>query len=79
MPLVGLNHRQPILHMSNLMVHCYSIDESINQFSICYMINPSLHFNKVFIEQVEKCLSATFNENTMETIKDCLIKKNTCV
>ena len=53
MPLVGVNHCQPILHMSKIMVHCYSIDESINQFSICYMINPSLHFNKVFREQLE--------------------------
>ena len=43
------------------MAHCYSMDESMNQFAICYMINPSLNFNKVFREQVEICLSATFN------------------
>ena len=30
MPLVGVNHYQPILHMSKKMVHCYSIYESIN-------------------------------------------------
>ena len=35
------------------MVHIYSIDDSINQFSIDYIINPSLHVNKVFREQVE--------------------------
>ena len=65
MPLVGVNHRQPILHMSKIMVHCYSIDESINQFAIGYMINPPLQFNKVFREKVERCLSATFHEDTM--------------
>ena len=33
------------------------------------MINPTLHVNKVFREQVEKCLRATFNENAMKNIK----------
>ena len=47
--LVGVNHRQPILIFSKRMVHIYSIDDSINQFAIGYMINPSLHFNKTFI------------------------------
>ena len=46
--LVGVNHRQPILYMSKIMVHFYSIDENINQFSIGYIINPSLYFNKLF-------------------------------
>ena len=48
MPLLGVNHRQPILHKSKLMVHCYSTDESINQFAIGYMINPELNCNQVF-------------------------------
>ena len=48
MPLVGLNHRQPTFCMSKIMVHCYSTDESINQFSIDYMINLSLNCKKVF-------------------------------
>ena len=43
MPLVGVNNFQPILHMSKIMVNCYSTDETINQFSIGYMINPSLN------------------------------------
>ena len=34
MTLVGVNHRQPILHMSKIMFHCYSIDESINLLAI---------------------------------------------
>ena len=53
MPLVGLNHRQPIFHTSKIMVQCYTIDETINPFSIGYMINPSINFNKVFRIKVE--------------------------
>ena len=41
MPFVGVNHRQPILHISKIIVRWYSIDEIINQFVIGYMINPS--------------------------------------
>ena len=40
MPLVGVNHCPPILHMSKIMVHIYSIDDRINQFEFFYMINP---------------------------------------
>ena len=65
--------------MSKIMVRCYSTDESINQFAIGCMINPSLKCNKVFREQVEKFLSVSFHENTMETIKYCLRKKYKCV
>ena len=39
--------------MFKRVFHFYSMDESVNQFGIGYMINPSLHFNKVFREQVE--------------------------
>ena len=52
-PLVGVNHIQPILHISKIMVHCYSTDENINQFEISYTINPSLNCNKIFRIQVE--------------------------
>ena len=52
--LVGLIHCQPILHISKIMVHFYSTYETINQFAIGYMINPSLNCNKVYREQVEK-------------------------
>ena len=52
MPWVGVNHCQPILNISKIMVHCYSIDEGINQFAIGYMLNPPLNSNKVFREKV---------------------------
>ena len=61
------------------MVHLYSIDEQMIQSEIGYMINPSLHINKVFREQVEKCLRATFHPNTMEIIRNFTRKKDTCI
>ena len=79
LPLVGVNNLQPILHTSKIMVHCYTIDENINQFAIGYMINPSLKFNNVFRIKFEKCLSLSFYARTMKTIKYCLTNKNTCV
>ena len=53
LPLVGVNHRQPILHMFKIIVHIYSRNEGVDKFSIGYMLNPSLHGNNLFIEQVE--------------------------
>ena len=66
--LVGVNNCQPILHMSKIMIRYYSTDETINQFSIDCMINPSLDCNKVFSVQVEKCLSFSFSSSTMCSI-----------
>ena len=65
--------------MSKIMVHCYHTYESINQFEIGYMINPSLNCNKVFRVKYEKWLSVSLHEKKMETIKDFLRKNNTCV
>ena len=76
MPLLEVNHRKSILHMSKIMVYYYSTDESINIFAIGYMINPSLNCNKVFREQVEKILIILFHDNKIETVKDCLSTNN---
>ena len=54
LPLLGINHRQPLIHMSKILVCIYTTEKKINQFSIGYMTNPSLRVNKVFREQVEK-------------------------
>ena len=78
MPLLGVNNRRPIFQMFKRMVHCYYTDESINQFLIGYIINPSLNCNKVFREKVENYVSVSFHKNTMKTINDCLRKNNTC-
>ena len=79
LPLIGVTHCLPILHMSKIMVYIYTTDEKINQFVIGYMINLSLHTNKVFREKVKKCLRATFNENKMENIIDVMKNKDTWV
>ena len=51
------------------MVHIYTKEKTIHQFEIACMINPSLHFNNVFREQVQKFLGCSFSFNTMKTIK----------
>ena len=61
------------------MVHIYTTGKTINPFAIVYMIKPSLKFNNAFRIQVEKCLSLSFVATTMETIKECMRKKNTYV
>ena len=54
MQIVGVNHRLPILHMSKKMVHIYTTDKTVRQIDIGYMVNLSLHINKMFKTQVEK-------------------------
>ena len=52
MPIVGVNCRLTILHMSKIMVHIYTTENIVNQFVIGYMINYSLNINKMFKTQV---------------------------
>ena len=68
MPIVGVNNRLPILHISKRKVHIYTTGKTINQFAISYMINPSLKFNNAFRKKVEKCLGDYFSIITMETV-----------
>ena len=79
MPIVGVNHCLRILHLFKILVHIYTTENTINQFSIGYMINPSIHFNKVFKTQVQKCLGCSFSIKTIKTIKKCLMKNNTFI
>ena len=78
-PIVGVNHRLAILHLSKRMVHNYTTEKTIHQFTIGYMINPSLNFNKIFRTQVENFLGCSFSNLIMKTIKNCLMNKNTSV
>ena len=43
------------------MVYFYTIDDHNDRFAIGYNSNPSLRINKVFREQVENFLGATFH------------------
>ena len=76
MAIAGVNHRLPILHLSKIMVHIYSTENTIYKFSIGYMINPSLRVNRIFVEQVQNFLGCSFSTKTMKTIRDFLLKNN---
>ena len=79
MPIVGVNRSIPILHMSKIMVHIYTTYNTVHQFYIGYMINPSLHINKMSKTQVEKCLGCSFSIETIKSIKKILTNNNTSV
>ena len=79
MPIVGVNHSLPILHLSKRMVHIYGTEKTIHQFAIGYIISPSLHINSIFREKVQKCLGCYFSIKTMKKIRDFLLNKNTSV
>ena len=46
--LLGVNHRQPLIHIYKILVYLYTTEKQISQFSIGYMVNPKIHVNKVF-------------------------------
>ena len=79
MPIVGVNHRLLLLRMSKITVNIYTIDKTVHQFAIGYMINTSLHIDKMFKTQVEKGLGCYISIETMQSIKTCLMRKNTSV
>ena len=54
-------------------------NQRINEFSIGYMMNPNLHNNKVFREQVKVCLKNIFGPYTNTQIGKILLKNNTIV
>ena len=41
--------------MYGKVIYMNSTEKCINQFVIGYMVNLTLHVNKVFREQVDKC------------------------
>ena len=75
LPLLGDNHCLTLLHMANRFIWLEEKGEHINEFAIGYIINPSLHVNKAFKEQVEKCMNNSFGELTQLFIKTTLLKK----
>ena len=54
-------------------------NKRINGFFIGYMMNPNLHKNKVFREQVKLCLKNTFGSSTITHTGKILLKPNTRV
>ena len=75
--LLGGNHRQPLLHMAKSLIWVEEIKQRIHEFSIGYMINPTLNINKAFKEQVTKFIKTTFGAITQPYIRNVLSKNNT--
>ena len=48
LPLIGLNHSQPIINIPKRMVYLYTTYEKINKLAIGYIINPSLQVDNMF-------------------------------
>ena len=69
MPLLGVIHHLYLLFFSKKFVNFCNTEEHIDDFLIDYMFNPTLHANKVFIEQVEKFINDTFGTTTKPAIK----------
>ena len=51
--LLGTNHRLPLSHKTKSYICPEETNEHISEFSIGYTVNPNLHKNKVFREQVK--------------------------
>ena len=48
LPLLGANHRLPLLHKDKSFIWLEETEEHINEFEIGYTINPNFHVNKAF-------------------------------
>ena len=72
LPLLGGNHRLLLLHKAKRFIWIEETGKHINEFDIGYMINPNLHVNKYFKDQVEKCMNTTFGEITKPFITAAL-------
>ena len=66
------------MHTSKIVLF-NTTEECINPFAIGYIINPTLHVNKVFRYQVENFLKETFHQSNMTAMKNVMRKKDTCV
>ena len=77
--LLGNNHRLPLSHMAKSYIWVEETKERINEFSIGYMINPTLIINKYIKEKVTKCMKTKFCAMTQPHISKILSKINTRV
>ena len=68
-----------LLHMSKSYIWIEEINQRINEFSIGYMINPTLYKNIYFKDQVKVCFKHTFGPDTTYHIIKILQKPNTRV
>ena len=72
--LLGTNHRLPLSHMDERYIWLKETLERINEFSIGYMINPTLSIDKSFKEQVTEFMKTTSGAMTQPHISKILYK-----
>ena len=73
--MLGANCRMPLLHMSKSYIWLEETNQRINEFSIGYMMNPTLYSNKAFKDQVKVCFKHTFGPDTISHINKTLQKE----
>ena len=62
--MLGANCRMPLLHISKNYIWLEETNQRINQFSIGYIMNPTLYKNRAFKQQVKVCFKHTFGPDT---------------
>ena len=77
--MLGTNCCMPLLHMSKRYIWIEETNKLINEFSIGYMMNPTLNRNRAFKDQVKVCSKNTFVPDTNSHIAKTLAKNNTRV
>ena len=77
--MLGTNCSMPLLHMSKSYILLEKNNQCINEFSIGYMMNPTLYRNIDFKDQVKLCLKHIFGPDTNSHISKILHKPNTRV
>ena len=70
--MLGAYHSLSLLHMAKSYSWLEETKELINEFSIEYMINPTLNIKKAFKEQVTRCINTTFGAITQPHISKIL-------
>ena len=77
--VLGANCRMLLVHISNRKKWIEETNQCINEFSLAYMLNPTLNNNKDFKEQVKACLINTSGADTNKHINRTLMKQYTRV
>ena len=77
--MLGTNHRLPLSNMDQSLIWLEETNQRINEFSIVYMMNPNLHKNKTFRDQLKVCQKSTFGTSTTVHISTISLKENTRV
>ena len=70
--MLGTNCLMPLLQMSKGYIWLEETNRSINEFSIGYMMNPTLNKNRAFKYQAKVCLIHTCGPDTNSHISKTL-------